>query len=48
VLVSARKFRDLEATPENLELESLAPIESAPRLLAAGELTAPAIPDDAN
>ena len=48
VLVSARKFRDLEATPENLELESLAPIESAPRLLAAGELTAPALPDDAN
>ncbi len=48
VLVSARKFRDLEATPENLELESLAPIESAPRLLAAGELTASAIPDDAN
>ena len=48
VLVSARKFRDLEAVPENLELESLSPIESAPRLLAAGELTASALPDDAN
>ena len=48
VLVSARKFRELEATPEHLELESLVPIESAPRLLAAGELTAAALPDDAN
>ena len=48
VLVSARKFRELEATPENLELEPLQPIENAPRLLAAGELTGAAIPDDAN
>ena len=48
VLVSARKFRDLDATPENLELETLAPIEIGPRPLAAGELTAPVLSDDAN
>jgi DNA recombination protein RmuC len=48
VLVSARRLKDLEAAPADLELEPLPPVEGSPRLLQASELTAPAIPEDAN
>ncbi|MEK7736409.1 MAG: DNA recombination protein RmuC, partial [Pseudomonadota bacterium] len=38
VLVSARKFRELKATPEDKELRELAPVESLPRELQAPEM----------
>ena len=38
VLVSARKFRELKATPEDKELRDLAPLESIPRELQAPEM----------
>lgn len=40
VLVSARKFRDLKAAPDNKELRELSGIEAAPRSLQAPELLA--------
>ncbi len=40
VLVSARKFRDLEAAGSDKEIELLEPIEHAPRRLQASELLA--------
>jgi len=40
VLVSARKFRDLKATPEDKELRDLAPVENTPRELQAPEMQA--------
>ena len=48
VLVSARKLKELEASPPELELDSLPPVEELPRTLHAGELAASKIPDDAN
>jgi len=38
VLVSARKFQALQATPEGLEIESPSPVEQTPRTLSAPEL----------
>ena len=38
VLVSARKFRELKATPEDKELRELSPVESVPRELQAPEM----------
>jgi len=38
VLVSARKFRDLETTGTEQEIDPMLPIESAPRQLQAPEL----------
>ena len=38
VLVSARKFRDLKAAPENKEIPGMEPVEPAPRILQAEEL----------
>ncbi|MCX7180122.1 MAG: DNA recombination protein RmuC [Proteobacteria bacterium] len=38
VLVSARKFRDLKATPEGKELRDLTPLEGIPRELQAPEM----------
>ena len=40
VLVSARKFRDLKAAPEDRELRELAPLDNAARELQAPELQA--------
>lgn len=40
VLVSARKFRDLRAAPEDKEIRDLAPVDSAPRALQAQEMQA--------
>ena len=40
VLPQARRFRDLGAAPSGNEIEPLAPVERAPRILAAPELTA--------
>jgi DNA recombination protein RmuC len=48
VLVSARRLKDLEAAPADLDLEPLPPVEGSPRLLQAAELTALPIPEDAN
>ncbi|HUX19501.1 MAG TPA: DNA recombination protein RmuC [Acidithiobacillus sp.] len=45
VLVSARKFRDLKAAPENKEIPGMEPVEPAPRLLQAEELIGLGIPD---
>ena len=39
VLVSARKFRDLKAAPDNKEMPAIEPVELAPRLLQADEIT---------
>ena len=39
VLSTARKFKDLQAAPEKLELPELDPIDSQPRLLRAPEMT---------
>jgi DNA recombination protein RmuC len=41
VLPQARRFRDLGAAPSGNEIEPLAPVERASRVLAAPELTAP-------
>ncbi|MBU2857576.1 DNA recombination protein RmuC [Acidithiobacillus ferrooxidans] len=41
VLVSARKFRDLKATPEARELPGMDPVERVPRLLQAEEFIGP-------
>ncbi len=38
VLVSARKFRDLKAGPEDKEIRDLGPVEAIPRALSAPEL----------
>ena len=38
VLVSARKFRDLKAGPEDKEIRELASVETIPRALQAPEL----------
>ncbi len=38
VLVSARKFRDLKAAPEDREIRELAPVEATTRLVQAPEL----------
>ncbi|MCW1884093.1 DNA recombination protein RmuC [Luteolibacter flavescens] len=46
VLITARKFEDLQAAPENATLQDLAPIERAPRLPAldaAADAQAPAV-----
>jgi len=40
VLVSARKFRDLKAAPENKEIPDLTPVEATPRSVQAPELQA--------
>ena len=40
VLVSARKFRDLQAAPENKEIRDLSPVDTAPRELQAQEMRA--------
>jgi DNA recombination protein RmuC len=40
VLPQARRFRDLGAAPSGNEIAPLAPVERAPRILAAPELTA--------
>ncbi len=40
VLVSARKFRDLQAAPEDKDIRDLAPVDSAPRALQAQEMQA--------
>ena len=47
VLVSARKLRDLDATPEAAEIHELPPVERVPRALQSAELTAvpEALPD---
>jgi DNA recombination protein RmuC len=41
VLVTARKFRDLHAAPEDAEIPVVAPIEQSPRTVTAPELVAP-------
>ncbi|MEY2409824.1 MAG: recombination protein RmuC [Verrucomicrobiota bacterium] len=46
VLVTARRFRDLEASGTEAEIEQLPVIESVPRQLQAGELLLPRSPDD--
>jgi len=38
VLTSARKFRDLETTGTEQEIEPVLPVENTPRLLQASEL----------
>lgn len=40
VLVSARKFRDLQAAPADKDIRDLAPVDSAPRALQAQEMQA--------
>lgn len=40
VLVSARKFRDLESAPEGIEIDAPDPLDHSPRTLQAPELTA--------
>jgi DNA recombination protein RmuC len=40
VLVTGRKFRDLKAAPEDKEIAELAPLDNAPRKIAAPELIA--------
>ncbi|MBU2831473.1 DNA recombination protein RmuC, partial [Acidithiobacillus ferriphilus] len=39
VLISARKFRDLKAAPDNKEMPAIEPVELAPRILHADEIT---------
>jgi DNA recombination protein RmuC len=48
VLPTARRFRDLSAAHIDVEIAPLTPIEAAARPLTAAELTAPALPEDAN
>ena len=38
VLVSARKFRDLKAAPDDKEIRDLSPVEAMPRSVQAPEL----------
>lgn len=38
VMVTARKFKELEVSPESVEIEELVPIEQAPRVLRSQEL----------
>ena len=45
VLVSARKFRDLKAAPENKEIPGMEPVEPTPRLLQTEELIGLGTPD---
>jgi DNA recombination protein RmuC len=40
VLVTARKFRDLQAAPEDKDIRDLVPVDSAPRALQALEMQA--------
>jgi DNA recombination protein RmuC len=40
VLVSARKFKDLQAAPEGKEIRDLGPVETAPREIQAPEMQA--------
>ena len=40
VLVSARKFKELQAAPEGKEIKDLGPVESAPREIQAPEMQA--------
>jgi DNA recombination protein RmuC len=40
VLVSARKFRDLQAAPEDKDIRDLVPVDSVPRAVQAQELQA--------
>ena len=42
VMVSARRFEDLQVDHEGKELAVLPPVETAPRVLSRPELTAPA------
>jgi DNA recombination protein RmuC len=44
VLVTARKFKELESTGMNVELESVNPVEQQPRALQAPELTESTLP----
>lgn len=39
VFITARKFKELKASPEKLEIEELAPVDQSPRLLQAPEFT---------
>jgi DNA recombination protein RmuC len=39
VLVSARKFKQLETTPAGIEIPELTPVEKMPRMLQAPEIT---------
>ncbi|MFL5311080.1 MAG: DNA recombination protein RmuC [Myxococcales bacterium] len=48
VLPGARRFQELQAANVDVEIESLLPIETAPRPLLAPELTAKEVPEDAN
>lgn len=41
VLVSARRLRDLKAAPEDLEIETIEPVERTPRALQVQELAPP-------
>ena len=46
VLVTARKFRDLKAAPEDRSIGELPPLEIAPRTAQAPELTLPPVKPD--
>lgn len=48
VLVTARKFKELDASQLGDEIEPIDPVESAPRLLQAGELLPSTVPEEAN
>ena len=43
VLVSARRFRELKAVPDEREIDVLAPIETIPRTLDVPELALQAV-----
>ncbi|MBI4195277.1 MAG: hypothetical protein HY526_09380 [Betaproteobacteria bacterium] len=46
MLVSARRLRDLNAAPEDVEIEAIAPIDRTVRALQAPELSS--IPSSGN